>query len=1085
MAGQKFLENFYSFRIVDTVFGPAHSPALNAVLLAQVEQDLATANSDFLAHRYQDAIDAYKQAEGLIYSHIDTAFPIGTPWLTLPRDATLFNPMLSASLEWMNILPVHEPPVAARPRIPVDQAVLAKTAEVDQIGIRSTTIASRGALNTIADAEFARTLTAAGNTAAATFFEKQAQATDPNTFKLMEPPAAAPGAAPAAGAAAGGGAAGGPAAAGVARIALERIAPIAATTLIRRNGLGTTLSFTIPRANVPPAVTQERSFGQAINGKVQTFAWKAGDAPPLDKVRAAAYEQRVNVKDLSSLIFRPSQPSDLAVYLPHAYFYIIPLGLAECYHALGDYSTAEGFYFQAAAYQFLNSTIEAPYLFQRLLTLYLDWGNSLFRNDDAPSALPIYQNVLMINGTVPNSRLFSTASLKPGADPARAVIASLANTDALTVNPTVIELVKSVHQQLLKIQGGLDYWGVWHNSVPIWTFDYLQNVAVNFTQLAVNAERDAINYFDRAGQANLTREQIVQSANQANAEVQAATMQAAAANAEVNAYTTGVNVAKLRAENATKDANEYARLSASWIVHQAQSTQLNGGDDGDSSQLNNLADAMMSGPYSLSGSRATLAAAEQLTGARLNRQYEVDSMKRQASDMAAAVVQAQAELNAARARAAAAQAGIAVAKAHQQGAQAILQAFDSQTFTPDVWNMLGNRMWQLYHRYLSMALKVAKTMQQAYNFETDQSLQIIKADYSTDEVKGFLGAESPMADIQTFTYDLITSTASKPQPIKQSISLAGRYGFAFEKQFRKTGIMEFETRIDDFDYFYPGTYAGRIEAIEMDVIGIVPVSGISGTLTNNGISSYRTPASVWTDPNKNGLKYRVQSKETLVLSNYGVKQDTLVLTNDQRMMKVFEGAGVASTWRLELPKSINDIDYGALTDVVVTFYYKARYDPDLHNMVLNQLATRPGLNSRVRAIPLRWIYPDAFFHFQDTGELSIDLKATDFRFNETKPVLTSVSVLVATDGSIPASGLKIALSTPGHASIVGQTDAGGIIDSDGASPWAPLAAGSAVGTYDLKMTAADNPALVKGGKLTLTPIVNIGLILGYNFTPKA
>src|SRR5215469_5213893 len=225
MTAQKFLENFYSFRIVDTVFGPAHSPAQNAVLLAQVEQDLATANSDFLAHRYQDAIDAYKQAEGLIYSHIDTAYPIGTPWLMLPRDATLFNPMLSASLEWMNILPVHEPPLAARPRVPVDQTVLAKTADLDQIGIRSTTIASRVALNTIADAEFARTLTAAGNTAAATFFEKQAQATDPNTFKLLELPAPAPTAAPAAGPAAAA-----PAAAGPARIAVERMAPIAATT---------------------------------------------------------------------------------------------------------------------------------------------------------------------------------------------------------------------------------------------------------------------------------------------------------------------------------------------------------------------------------------------------------------------------------------------------------------------------------------------------------------------------------------------------------------------------------------------------------------------------------------------------------------------------------------------------------------------------------------------------------------------------------------------------------------------------------------------------------------------------------------
>ena len=39
--------------------------------------------------------------------------------------------------------------------------------------------------------------------------------------------------------------------------------------------------------------------------------------------------------------------------------------------------------------------------------------------------------------------------------------------------------------------------------------------------------------------------------------------------------------------------------------------------------------------------------------------------------------------------------------------------------------------------------------------------------------------------------------------------------------------MEFETRIDDFDYLYPGTYAGRIENVEIEVVGIIPSSGIS------------------------------------------------------------------------------------------------------------------------------------------------------------------------------------------------------------------------------------------------------------------
>src|SRR5205807_8573604 len=142
-------------------------------------------------------------------------------------------------------------------------------------------------------------------------------------------------------------------------------------------------------------------------------------------------------------------------------------------------------------------------------------------------------------------------------------------------------------------------------------------------------------------------------------------------------------------------------------------------------------------------------------------------------------------------------------------------------------------------RYLTMALRAARLMQQAYNFETDQNLKIVKGDYSSDEVKGLLAADALMADIQSFTYDLITSTAGKPQPLKQTISLAQQYGFLFETQFRKTGSMQFETRIEDFDDYYPGIYAGRIDSVEVEVDGIVPVTGISGTLANSGISSYR------------------------------------------------------------------------------------------------------------------------------------------------------------------------------------------------------------------------------------------------------
>src|SRR5262249_19322792 len=193
----------------------------------------------------------------------------------------------------------------------------------------------------------------------------------------------------------------------------------------------------------------------------------------------------------------------------------------------------------------------------------------------------------------------------------------LANGGTLAVNPVIGALIVEIQAQILKIQNGLDFWGHRTNSVPIWTFEYLQSVAINFTQLAISAERDFINFRDRADSASLTRQQVVQSIAQSQSELQTAKLQAASANAEVQAFQDGVNLANKRAADADANAAEYANISAQAMVHQALSAQLSGGDDGDASELNAYANIMMSGSYSLSGGRGTLSAAEQLTAMRL------------------------------------------------------------------------------------------------------------------------------------------------------------------------------------------------------------------------------------------------------------------------------------------------------------------------------------------------------------------------------------------------------------------------------------------------------------------------------------
>ncbi|MFF7754286.1 hypothetical protein ACFZCP_34775 [Streptomyces sp. NPDC007971] len=1051
--------------------------------LKSVEAAMLAANNAYAGRRYQEAIDGYRAAQALVYGHLDPGVHVGVlrGIDLLPRHPDLFAPLLSAAVEWANVLPVSGPCSGIQPRMDVDPDLLGQTTLLSAAGLTSPRFDGPG-LRAAADVAMYRTMQGLGNEAAATFYLRRAEQISPEvTGLLLQAPSPQE-----------------------VRADNADSAPAGAEARSVDNvlsdvpGKRAALEESAPSPlTLPPSVTVDRALALAFDERAEPWVvnWQPGDAPPVDQVTEAAYARRVSLEVLTDLVSRPQVPSDFSVSLPHLYFYVIPLALAECYHALQDWQRSEQLYLTASSYPYLNTAVETPYVWLRLAGLYVDWGNQLYRDEDAAAALPVYQQVLTLEGTVPEgSPLYTTTSLAGCADMARKLIGLLdsvmddtSKISDLGIAPVLAALVLETRQRLLQIGAGLDFWGHWSPSVPIWTFGYLQQVAVSFTQLAVSAERDVISFWERADQGRLTRIQLSQGVAQAQAESSAAATQVAAAQAERDAYRAGADLADTRAADAEANADEYDAMSADAIVHQALQSQLGGGDDGDSDTLNAYADQMMSGSYSLTGSRGTLAAAEQLTASRLNRQYEVDSMRRTQQEMARAAAQAKAELAAADARVRAAQAANAVAELRAKNAAAVVDAFDAQTFTQDVWHAMGQEMMRLYQRYLGMALKTAKMMQSAYNFETDQELSLVKADYSSEEVRGLLGADALMADIQSFTYDLVTTTRGKPQPVRQTISLAERYGWLFESEFRRTGSMSFETRVDDFDGVYPGSYAGRIRSVEAEVVGVVPVAGLSGTLTNSGISSYRTPAALWGDPADSGLKHRVQPKETLVLSDYSARSDGLISPPDVRMGGLFSGAGVVSSWRLDIPREVNDIDFGALLDVRLTFVYDARFDPDLASRVLTDLRGRPGVTQRQRGLPLRWLYPDLFFRFRETGTLALTLTAADFPTNETAPTITSVGVVIGTSAPATPGGVTVSLATPTSPTTVSKatTDAHGSASSTTVgSPWTSLAAGSALGAYQLGVSADDNPLLVRDGRLDLSGITNLALVLGYSFTPR-
>jgi hypothetical protein len=1042
----------YSFQRVKETVGVK---PVSASVLLRVHQQLVEASRAFVGRRYIDAIALYQEVRQLLWTQLFPTTPL------IESDAwqiELFVPLVSYGGEWLNVLPVEQPVTGVRPRVEVP----ADTGP--RLGLTSGAIDADG-ISAIADLEAADLLNAQGNAEAARFFRDRATNLAPELVDTLDvardsgTPAAAPvvgdrwfdGVSPAG--------------------ALAVGSPVAA----------------LPVAGIPAAITAEqRTYAATVGDDVERVAWAAGASPDVDELVAKVYDGRRKLEALPDVLIQPEREADGAVALAHAWYYETPLGLAECHHALGDWETAATWYERAAGYRYLNANIEAPYVWSRLAMLYRDWGDSLFRADEPEEALPIYERVLTLDGDPGASPLFTVAGLQPAADVARQVIDNLATPDAITASPAISGAIFDIQAQLAKISGGLDFWGHWTSNVPIWTFDYLQSVATNFCQLAIGAERDAMTFWEKSEAGQLTQLQLTQTVAVARAEREAASRQLEAAQAEQLVYMVAEAAAWQRATNARANAQEYEQKSRQWTLHQALSAELSGGEHGVPALLNQLADVMMrdtyEGGYAYEGGAktGTVAAAQSLTAARLQSEYEIDVLKRQADELEFAAGQAVTERQAAAARVAALQAAEQAAKVRAQSAVELAAAFDDQRFTPSVWYALGERMNDLAQRYLVMALDVAKRMQRSYNFENDVERAIIKADYSRSAVMGLLAADALMADVQSFTYDQVTSTAPKPQPMRQTISLAQRYPFLFETQLRTTGRMEFQTTIDDFDSLYPGSYAGRIEHVEVEVDGIVPPRGIRGTLTNSGISHYRLPSALW-NAGTSGLKHRLQVPETLVLSDYDVRVDALVVEADRRRRRVFEGAGVASSWTLELPRDVNEIDYASLMDVRLTFTYQARHDPDVKQRVLAELAARPSVNERQRPIPLRWMYPDAFFSFYGTGVLDVTLGVDAFARYEGDPQLTELSLVVITSPRARSADLVLRVTAPGGAPIEVTTDADGIVPTD---DLAAVAGGDAVGDYRIVLDPDDNPTWLVDGQLDVEAIQNIAVVVGYSFTPR-
>jgi len=114
--------------------------------------------------------------------------------------------------------------------------------------------------------------------------------------------------------------------------------------------------------------------------------------------------------------------------------------------------------------------------------------------------------------------------------------------------------------------------------------------------------------------------------------------------------------------------------------------------------------------------------------------------------------------------------------------------------------------------------------------------------------------------------------------------------------------------------------------------------------------------------------------------------------------------------------------------------------------------------------------------------LQFALGAGDFALTEKNPVITDASLVVATSPASTSQGIKLKVTLPSASAVSATTDVDGIVQTSALA--GAVTGQSAIGSYQIELDAADNPGWVSNGVLALDAIDNVGLVIGYSFTPR-
>lgn len=317
-----------------------------------------------------------------------------------------------------------------------------------------------------------------------------------------------------------------------------------------------------------------------------------------------------------------------------------------------------------------------------------------------------------------------------------------------------------------------------------------------------------------------------------------------------------------------------------------------------------------------------------------------------------------------------------------------------------LFRWMSSQIAEVYFRTYQLALDQARRAERTFRHELgleDATTPFVRPDSWDSLKRGLLAGERLHHDLKRMESAYLERNVREFELTKH-VSLLQLNPVALIA-LRETGSCDFKIPEALFDLDCPGHYMRRIKMVSLSIPCVAgPYASVSATLQlkknetrikPSGGSYQRRPV----DEDDSRFTTRAAPIMAIVTSN--AQQDSGMFEpnmRDERYLP-FEGAGVVSTWHLELPGQFRQFDYDAIGDVILHIRYTSRDGgEDLKDAAVAYLGEQIGkaeAAGMVRLFSIRHEFPSAWAKFiateiddtnVKTAELSLDLRPEHYPF---------------------------------------------------------------------------------------------------------